>query len=150
MDVVIILLAASLILFFGLFSEFLFRKIGVPDVLLLLILGFVLGPTVLGYVQPESIAIFAPVFTTFTLLFLLFDGAFNINLTSLVREFSQSFILTLFNFVVSSLIVSIVMLVSGFSILISLLTGFLLGGVSSAFVIPVLKQMNIKPNFDQF
>jgi potassium/hydrogen antiporter len=144
-DVVLILLAASLILFFGLFSEFIFKKVGIPDVLLLLILGFLLGPTVFGYIQPESIVILAPIFTTFTLLFLLFDGAFNINLSSLVREFSQSFVLTVFNFLVSTLIVSIVMTIAGFSILISLLTGFLLGGVSSAFVIPVLKQMNIKP-----
>ncbi|MBU0460141.1 MAG: cation:proton antiporter [Nanoarchaeota archaeon] len=153
MDVVAILMAVSLILFFGFFAGFLFRKIGVPDILFLIILGFIIGPFALDYVRPEMVVSVAPVFTTFTLLFLLFDGAFNINLSSLVREFSESFVLTAFNFFISSVLVGIIMffilhlsfgLAVFESVLIALLTGFLLGGVSSAFVIPVLQQLNIK------
>lgn len=144
MDVVTVLLVASLILFFGFFAEFIFRKFGLPDILFLIILGFVMGPFVLGYVCPENLEGVAPVFTTFTLLFLLFDGAFNINLTSLIREFSESFILTTFNFLISSLVVTLfVWAISGYSFLISLLTGFLLGGISSSFVIPILKQIKV-------
>ncbi len=146
MDLVtLILLAISLILFFGFFSEFTFRKIGIPDVLFLIILGFVMGPHVLDFVTPASLASIAPIFTTFTLLFLLFDGAFNINLTSLIKEFSSSFLLTVFNFFVSSVIITIIMYLFKFPLSVSLVTGFALGGVSSAFVIPVLKQMKIKP-----
>lgn len=154
MDVIAILLGVSLILFFGFFAEFIFKKLSIPDILFLIILGFVIGPYALGYVEPASIAQVAPVFTTFTLLFLLFDGAFNISLTSLIREFSESFTLTIFNFFVSSIIISVIMwfifhfvfqMVGLDAVLVSLLTGFALGGVSSAFVIPVLKQMNLKP-----
>ncbi len=144
MDVISILLAASFILFFGAFAEFVFRKFSIPDVLFLIILGFVLGPHALKYVDPASLVGLAPVFTTFTLLFLLFDGAFNINLSSLLREFSSSLALTSFNFFISTLVVGAVMWISGFPILTSLLTGFLLGGVSSSFVIPILNQMNVK------
>jgi len=144
MDVVTILLATSLILFFSFFSEFIFRKVGLPDVLFLIILGFVIGPFALNYVNPTDLLGVAPVFTTFTLLFLLFDGAFNINLSSLIREFSKSFLLTSFNFLISTVIISVIMWVSGFSFLVSLLTGFLLGGVSSSFVIPVLKQIKAR------
>lgn len=148
MDVVLVLLAVSLILFFGFFAEFIFRKISIPDVLFLIILGFVLGPHVLDIVHPDSLITIAPVFTTFTLLFLLFDGAFNINLASLIREFSQSFVLTLFNFFVSTIIVTGIMLVigmwiEGITFLIALLTGLILGGVSSSFAIPVLKGMRV-------
>jgi potassium/hydrogen antiporter len=145
MDVITILLAVSFILFFGAFAEFIFKKLDVPDVLFLIILGFVLGPHALKFADPAALTELAPIFTTFTLLFLLFDGAFNINLNSLLREFSHSLALTSFNFFISTLLVAAVMWISGFSILISLLTGFLLGGVSSSFVIPVLNQMNIKP-----
>ncbi len=145
-EVVSILLAVSLILFFGYFAEFIFRKAGVPDILFLIALGLALGPFGMDYVSPGSLAAIAPVFTTFTLLFLLFDGAFNISLPSLIREFSQSFILTIFNFVISSILVALIMWLLGMPLLISLLTGFLLGGVSSAYVIPVLKQLRIAPN----
>lgn len=146
MDVVIVLLGISFILFFGFFSEFIFKKLSIPDVLFLIVLGFVLGPNVLGYVSADSVAGAAPVFTTFTLLFLLFDGAFNIRLSSLVREFSQSFLLTTFNFFISAGLVFLVMWVAGFPILVSVLTGFLLGGVSSSFVIPILNELKLSGN----
>ena len=142
MDVIIVLLGISLILFFGFFAEFIFRKTGIPDVLFLIILGFTIGPGT-GWVSSSSFEVIAPVFTTFTLLFILFDSAFNISLSSLVREFSHSFNLTIYNFLISSVVVTAVMVVSGFSFLSSLLTGFMLGGVSSAFVIPIIKQMRI-------
>ena len=143
MAVIHVLLGVSLILFFGFFAEFLFKKTNVPDVLFLIILGFLIGPNVGNYVNLNTITELAPVFTTFTLLFLLFDGAFNISLTSLVREFSHSLNLTLFNFFISSAIITVVMWFFQFSWMVSLLTGFMLGGVSSAFVIPVLKQIKI-------
>lgn len=146
MDVVIVLLAVSFILFFGFFSEFIFKKLSIPDVMFLIVLGFVLGPNVLGYISVKSIAGVAPIFTTFTLLFLLFDGAFNINLASLVREFSQSFALTTFNFIISAGVVFLVMWIAGFPILVSLLAGFTLGGVSSSFVIPILNQLKVSGN----
>ena len=43
-DVTLILFGASLILFFGFFAGWVFKKISVPDVLFLIILGFVIGP----------------------------------------------------------------------------------------------------------
>lgn len=144
MDVVTVLLGISLILFFGFFAQFIFKKLGIPDVLFLLILGFVVGPYVFDFVRVEQIQGIAPIFTTFTLLFLLFDGAFNINLSTLIKEFSSSFLLTVYNFFVSSILIMIVMKLFGFTWLISLLTGFLLGGVSSSFVIPVLQGMKVK------
>ena len=151
MDVVSILLAVSLILFFGFFAEFIFRRFSIPDVLFLIILGFIIGPNVLKYVGEQDLVAFAPLFTTFTLLFLLFDGGFIINLTALIREFSQSFLLTLFNFVTSSLVIGVIFYIvgavwfGGFSIALSILAGFLLGGVSSSFVIPILNQIKISP-----
>jgi len=143
MDVIIVLLAVSLILFFGFFAEFVFRRFSIPDVLFLIILGFIIGPHVLGYITPDSLVRVAPVFTTFTLLFLLFDGAFSIHLSSLIREFSHSFVLTIFNFFISACVITLIMWLAGYQFLISLLTGFLLGGVSSSFVIPILKQVKI-------
>ena len=149
MEVVsLILLAVSLILFFGFFAEWFFRKFSVPDVLFLIALGFAIGPFALKLISPTDLIGMAPVFTTFTLVFLLFDGAFNINLSSLIREFSESFILTIFNFIISSVVVALILWlfgfwVGGFSIILSLLGGFMLGGVSSSFVIPILKQIKI-------
>ncbi|MBI3035147.1 potassium transporter TrkA, partial [Candidatus Woesearchaeota archaeon] len=44
----------SAIIFFGFFAEFLFNRFKVPDVLLLIILGFALGPYALKFILPSS------------------------------------------------------------------------------------------------
>lgn len=142
-EVLYVLLGIGVILFLGYVAEFLFKKTKVPDVLILIIIGFVIGPHVLGYFDPQSIAEYAPIFTTFTLLFLLFDGGLNLSLKSIVEGAVKTFNITIVNFLVSTLIVGIIMLISGFNMWISLLTGFILGGISSAFVIPIVKRLNI-------
>jgi len=138
------LLAISIILFFGFFAELAFKRFQIPDLLLLIILGFLLGPNVMGYISPQEVAPYAPLFTTFALMFLLFDGAFNIDLTSFARGLSLSLSIALFNFFFSSMIITGIMVFFGYMLPPAILTGFILGGVSSTFVIPTLKQIKIR------
>src|SRR3989338_3738503 len=102
------LLGVALILLFGYFAEFMFKKVNVPDVLFLILLGFVLGP-VLKYVTPEQIEGIAPFFTAFALLFVLFDGAFSLDFKSLAKGFSSSIVVTAFNFFVSTIVIAAVL-----------------------------------------
>ncbi|MGV8172194.1 MAG: cation:proton antiporter [Candidatus Woesearchaeota archaeon] len=144
MAVVGILLGISIILFLGFFAEFFFKKFNVPDLLVLIITGFIIGPYVLGYVSPEQVASFAPVFTTFALLFLLYDGAFNISLESLVKGAIKTLQITLINFFLSVIVISCIMLLFGYEWLTALLVGFILGGACSAFIMPILKALNVE------
>ena len=143
-EVILVLLGISFILFFGFLAEFAFKKTGIPDILFLILLGLFLGPNVLGYINPAQLAQLAPVFTTFALLFLLYDGAFSIDLASFAKGFFDSIKLTMLNFFTSVFIVAAIMLAFGFNPAIALLVGFILVGTSSAFVIPVIKQLKIK------
>ena len=149
MNVNIALLSISLIAIFGFVSEILFRRTNIPDVIFLIIIGFMIGPNGYGFTSPEDLASIAPVVTTFTLLILIFDGAFNINLSSLIREFSSSLVLTIYNFVISTVIVGGVFYyiqefhLGGISMMGALVIGFSLAGVSSSFVIPILNQIRV-------
>ena len=149
MNVNTALLAFSLIAIFGFLSEALFRRTNIPDVLFLIILGFLIGPNGYGYTSPEDLASVAPVCTTFTLLILIFDGAFNINLSSLIREFSSSLILTIYNFVISTIVVGGIFYyihqyhLDGTTMMAAMIIGFSLAGVSSSFVIPILSQIRV-------
>ena len=149
MNVNTVLLAFSLIAIFGFLSEALFRRTNIPDVLFLIILGFLIGPNGFGYTSPEDLASVAPVCTTFTLLILIFDGAFNINLSSLIREFSSSLILTIYNFIISTIVVGGILYyihqypLDGTTMMASMVIGFSLAGVSSSFVIPILSQIRV-------
>ena len=149
MSVNTVLLAFSLIAIFGFISETLFRRTNIPDVLFLIIFGFIIGPNGFAYTSPEALANVAPVFTTFTLLILIFDGAFNIDLSSLIREFSSSLKLTIYNFVISTIVVGGVFYyihqfhMGGTTVMAALIIGFSLAGVSSSFVIPILSQIKV-------
>ncbi|MBN2566799.1 cation:proton antiporter [Candidatus Woesearchaeota archaeon] len=144
MDPTTILLWVSFILFFGFLAEFIFQKTKIPDVLLLVILGFVIGPHGYDLVRPEHVMAFAPLFTTFALLFLLYDGAFSIDLAGLVKGLSYGIVIMFLNFFISTAVVTTIMLIAGFPLLTALFVGFMLGGVSSAFVVPVMKQLGIR------
>ena len=149
MNVNIALLSISLIAIFGFLSEILFRRTNIPDVIFLIIIGFLIGPNGYGFTSPEDLSSIAPVVTTFTLLILIFDGAFNINLSSLIREFSSSLVLTIYNFVLSTLVVGGIFYyiqefhLGGTSMMAALVIGFSLAGVSSSFVIPILNQIRV-------
>jgi len=139
-----VLLGIGLIIVFGYFAELVYRKLKVPDVLLLVVLGFVIGPYCFGYVSVEQFAAFSPVFTAFTLIFLLFDGAFNIDLVSIAKGIYYGSFVTMFNFIISSAVITGIMFWFGFDFIVALMTGFILGGVSSSVVIPLLKQISVK------
>ncbi len=153
MDVNIILLEIALIIFFGYFAEIFFKKFNIPDILFLIFLGYILGPQGFKIVDPNVFGDAALIFTTFTLLFLSYDGAFNIDLTSLTKGLGKSLKISFSNFLLSSITISLIIYLLSltkllpFNILTSLLVGFILGGISSSFVIPVLKQINYKKEY---
>jgi potassium/hydrogen antiporter len=143
-EVLTILAIGSAILFFGIFAEFLFNKFRIPDVLLLIAFGFLLGPYVFSFANPIYLNELAPIFTTFALLFLLFDGAFNIDIVSFIKGLGKGILITGSNFIVSSAAITAISFLFGFGLLNSLLIGFILGGVSSAFVLPIIQNLKIK------
>lgn len=141
MNVSFVLLLASLIVIFGYFSELIFKKIGIPDTLFLIILGFVIGPGVFNVIKPESLSVFAPLLITVTLVFLLFDGGLTIDMKSFAEGLGPGITIAVFNFLVSAILISGIFLLAGFQTVEALMVGFCLGGVSSAFIIPVLKKV---------
>jgi len=144
MDVEFILLLVSLIVVFGYIAEKIFEKIGLPDTLFLIGIGFIIGPSGLNYIKPQSLGILAPLLTTITLLFLMFDGALYIDLKSFAEGVGKSILIGLVNFALSTLCITLIFFFVFDNLLIALMLGFCLGGVSSAFVIPVLKQVEPK------
>lgn len=89
MDVSFILLLFSLIIILGYIAELIFERFNISDTLLLIILGFLIGPNVLDYIRSESLGMLAPFFTTFTLLFLMFEGSLKLDLKSFFRDSHQ-------------------------------------------------------------
>ena len=143
MEINSILFYISIIVLMGYLAEFGFQKFHVPDTLMLIAVGFLIGPHVLHIVSPGALVKIAPLFTTFTLLFLMFDGALSIDLRSFAEGFGAGIAIGFFNFFVSTLVISAIFYFILNDLMLALMLGFALGGISSAFIIPVLKQMKI-------
>jgi cell volume regulation protein A len=141
MNVNSILLLISVIILLGYLAEWVFKKLYVPDTLLLIVVGFVIGPGVLDLIKPQSLGTIAPLFTSFTLLFLMFDGALSIDLRSFAEGIGAGITIGFFNFFISSAVITAIFYFIFRDIMLSLMLGFALGGVSSAFIIPILKQI---------
>ena len=143
MDTKAILLLISVIVLFGYFAEWIFEKYSIPDTLSLLLIGFLIGPSALNLLSLQSLSMVAPLFTTFTLLFLMFDGGLDIDLKSFADGLSSGLIIGLWNFFLSSVLVTGILYYNDRDLISALLLGFTLGGITSAYVIPILKQLNV-------
>lgn len=124
-----------------LFTEIFSRK-RIPDVLLLMIIGLFLGP-VFHLVKPEDLGPVAGVFTTITLVIILFQSGTELNFNTLLNSIRGTARLTLINFFITTIIVALMGLIVKVDFLTSLMLGAILGGTSSAVVIPMVSQLKI-------
>jgi len=143
MEISTILLGGGLVILFGYLAEFIFRKFFIPDGLSLILLGILIGPGVLGIVNPNSFVSIAPTFTTFTLIFLLFVGAIDIDIKHFLKGLGSGSVIAIMYFTFSFVIIAGILLLFQYDIVISFLIGATLGAISPAFVIPVITQLNL-------
>ncbi len=122
----------------------LFAKTRVPDVLLLIVIGLLLGP-VTHLVRPEQFGSVGPVFTTVTLVFLLFESGTELQVGTIRKVLHGSFLLSVLNFVVTTAVVAVAAWkVAHLGVGTAILLGTILGGTSPAVVIPIAAQLKMK------
>ena len=124
-----------------LFTEIFSRK-RIPDVLLLMIIGLFLGP-IFHLVKPEYFGSVASVFTTITLVIILFQSGTELNFNTLLNSIRGTAKLTLINFFITMIVVALLGLIVNLDFLTRLMLGAILGGTSSAVVIPMVSQLKI-------
>ena len=137
----ITILAIGLMVFFAHFLSLQFRKTSIPDVLVLMLIGILLGP-LLGIVTPQDFGKIGSLIATIALLVILFEGGTSLNLNVLGKSLKTTGVLTLWCFLLTTLIVT----AFGFymldlSLLPAALLGVTLGGTSSAVVIPMVNAL---------
>ncbi|MFW5705260.1 MAG: cation:proton antiporter, partial [Nanoarchaeota archaeon] len=146
MDIVSLFAVISSIILLGYISGYIFKKTGIPDVLILIGVGVVIRYG-FKWLDPENLGAGSSVFTTFALIFLLFQGALNIDIKTLFESLSYVLKLTILHFILSlGVIFGIVFFISG-SVPASLIAAFILAGTSSAVVIPLINNIDIKERY---
>ena len=143
MDALTTFAVISAIIILGYFSELLFKRTGIPDVLILIGIGVALRHF-FEAVHPENFGLGGSLFATFALIYLLFQGALAIDFKTLFQSVKEASKLTILSFFFTVLVTTILTIfLFGFEIKLALLFGMIVGGTSSAVVIPLVKMLPI-------
>ena len=142
MNVDLTLVFLGLLVFSAHVFASLYNRKKIPDVLLLIVIGLILGP-IFGWVSPSSLGMSGPVFVAVTLVVILFEGGTSLSFNVLQSAWKSTMNLTVSCFFLSMGLVALVGWLFGLSPLSALTLGAILGGTSSAVVIPLMRMLDV-------
>ncbi|MGH9909709.1 MAG: cation:proton antiporter [Nitrososphaerales archaeon] len=141
LDIPLILGLSGIFILIGYVSDYIFRRFGFPDVIILLAIGVLLGP-VFGVVDRADIIDFAPLLSALVITIILFDGGLNMNYQRVLRGSGRAIILAAtgvaLTMVVTALVTSQML---GWKLEMGILMGAIIGGTSAAIVIPLANKI---------
>jgi cell volume regulation protein A len=151
MDPITVLLALSLMAFvilLGFFGDLIFKKTNIPTVLWLMGFGLVLGPISAAFsptgsaiVDPSLFIEISPFFAALAIIVIIFDGGIYMDIYKIFREFPRGTMLAVSCFFFTVLLTTIIMMIFQYSLISGILMGAIIGGTSSAIVIPVVSKL---------
>lgn len=137
------LIIASLIVIIGFLANYVFNKTGIPDMLVLILIGAIFGP-ILGVFDPVAIKSFAPYIAALALAYILFDGGMGLNIHKALANGPRAILLAVLGFVFSVIgVAAFTILVFSVPVLYGLLFGSVFGGSSSIVVISLASKIKI-------
>lgn len=151
MEIPITIIFLGLLIFFShIFNSF-FDKTRIPNAFLLMLVGIAIGP-LLGLIDPQKdIGKIGSVFTTITLIVLLFDSGINLKFKEIKQSIGSAVILTIVNFILTSVIATVIFYhltslneLGQTGWLSAMFIGTIMGGTSSAVVIPMVRQLKVR------
>jgi cell volume regulation protein A len=118
-----------------------FQKTRLPDVLPFTLLGVLVGP-MLGWVTPEHFGSVGAVFASVVLVVILFEGGLNLKLRDLLDSMALGTRLTFVAFLVTGTVLALLgRALLGLTWIEAMMLGSILGGTSSAVVIPMAQAL---------
>ncbi|MFQ5927346.1 MAG: cation:proton antiporter [Terriglobia bacterium] len=121
-----------------------FRHTRVPDVVVLLAAGLLLGPG-LGWVEAAQFEAITQLFGTLAIILILFEGGLELNLRETLAHSPGALVLAVVAYLLSLGLVTLVLWQGlGLSVTTALLGGAVLGCTSSSIVLPVLQQLEVR------
>lgn len=139
-----VILSIGIIFFLAHIAVSVFERTKIPDVLSLILLGLIIGP-LLGVVKISDFGKVGSVFSSIALVVILFESGTTLNLKTLSESIKSTMYISISTFIVSVALVSVtVYFMLGLTIMPAVITGIILGGTSSAVVIPLVKALRMK------
>lgn len=136
------LIFLGILIFLAHLFSMIFSRKKIPDVLLLMIIGIIIGP-LLGLISPTFMGQAGSIFTTIVLVVILFDAGTDISIHDLKNAWKPTITLSISSVIGSIILVTIVSYALGLSLISSIIVGVILSGTSSAVVIPLTQHLKL-------
>jgi cell volume regulation protein A len=137
------ILLIGLMVFLAHFLSLQFRKTNIPDVLMLILVGIVIGP-MLGFVTPEDFGKIGSLIAAIALVVILFESGTSLEVGVLRKSLATTGVLTMWCFVLTIIIVALFgIYLLDLTLLAATILGVTLGGTSSAVVIPMVQALRV-------
>ena len=141
-----IIVGLASLFFLGHVLNWIFIKTKIPDLLILVAVGYVAG-SVLGWVQPSDLGRAGDVLSTVALVVILYECGSNLSIKDLASSSLPALGLSILSFSSICLLVFLfTYMILGQPITISILFSLATGSTSSAVVIPMVKNLSISKN----
>ncbi|OFZ16205.1 MAG: hypothetical protein A2Z20_00130 [Bdellovibrionales bacterium RBG_16_40_8] len=139
----IILLIVGVLYFTAQALALSFKFTKVPDILILVITGIVIGP-MFKIVMPQDFGSMGSVMTIIALAIILFESGTSLKLSTMGKSISSTLMITFITVILTIIILAIgsVAFLSG-NWMLAFLTGVILCGTSSAVVIPMVQSLKL-------
>ncbi|MBC8476995.1 MAG: cation:proton antiporter [Dehalococcoidia bacterium] len=143
-DIAPVIVFVGVLVFLAHLFTAIFSRTRVPDVLLLITIGVCVGP-VLGLVSPANFGTVGPVLTTITLIIILFESGTALELMSLRSAVGGAMALATVTFFLSmGAVAGIALWLSDLELIPAFILGAIVGSISEAVVIPMVKQLRMR------
>ncbi|ACF15095.1 sodium/hydrogen exchanger [Chloroherpeton thalassium ATCC 35110] len=146
MSVTIFLALLGGIIVLGFFGSFLFSKTKIPNPVILMLVGIILGPAT-HFVTSGTFMQIAPYFGTVALILIMFEGGLDLEFEVAISQFNTALFLGLLYFaIVAGSVTVVCLLLLRLELVPALLYGSIMAGTSPAVIFPVLSKLSISKN----
>ena len=139
----------GIIIFSGLLGGVVARKIRVPDIVLFLIIGIALGPTLGGLLHVPADSTMNQMILTIGACYLLFEGGATLRFAVLKQIWISLLLISTLGVLITGAITTLAGVWLGIPLAIALVLGALTASTDPATLVPIFKQVPIKDRVSQ-
>lgn len=144
------LLSIGIILAVGSFCGFLAQKIKIPDIVVFLLIGIVLGPEMTNLIDIKADSVLNQIILIFGSCYILFDGGASLRLKVLKEVWITIVVIATVGVVITGGITAVAAYYAfGVPVIVALLLGATLASTDPATLVPIFKQVKIKDRVAQ-
>jgi cell volume regulation protein A len=144
------LLSCGLVLAIGTITGLLAQKIRIPDIAVFLIVGMVIGPEALGWINIKADSALNQIILLFGASYILFDGGASLRFDVLKQVWITIVVIATVGVVITAAVTGVAAYyVLGVPLIVALLLGATLASTDPATLVPIFRQVDIRDRVAQ-